>query len=97
MAQFQVERGGTFIDRDVRNGMAVDWDVPIAVSDGLVLRANVYRPVAPGKYPVIMSHGPYAKDLHFEDGYKSAWDIMVQRGPSAFANSTNKYQSWEVV
>jgi hypothetical protein len=97
MAQFKVGRGDTFIDNDVRNGMAIDWDVPIAMSDGLVLRANVYRPVTPGKYPVIMSYGPYAKDLHFEDGYKSAWDIMAQRGPSAFTNSTNRYQSWEVV
>ena len=97
MAQFAVERGGTFIDREVHGSMAVDWDVPIAMSDGLVLRANVYRPVAPGKYPVIMSHGPYGKDLHFEDGYKSAWDIMAQRGPSAFTNTSGRYLSWEVV
>ena len=97
VSRFHVERGGTFIDRDVRGGMALDWDIPIAMSDGLVLRANVYRPVEPGRYPVIMSHGPYGKDLHFEDGYKSAWDIMVQRGPSAFANSNNRYLSWEVV
>ncbi|MFC7755453.1 hypothetical protein [Tsukamurella soli] len=25
-------------------GMAVDWDVPIRMSDGTILRANVYHP-----------------------------------------------------
>jgi predicted acyl esterase len=97
MALVKVERAGSFIDRDVRGGMAVDWDVPLVMSDGLVLRANVYRPVSAGRYPALMSHGPYGKDLHFEDGYKSAWDIMAQRGPSAFTNSSGKYLSWEVV
>lgn len=80
-----------------RDGMMIDWDVPVTADDGLVLRADVYRPVKPGKYPVILSYGPYAKWLHFEDGYKTAWDIMATEYPDSVANSTNKYQSWEVV
>jgi uncharacterized protein len=36
---------------EVRDGMRIDWDVPIAMEDGLVLRADVYRPDADGRYP----------------------------------------------
>src|ERR1700723_2189603 len=48
---------------ETRDGMRIDWDVPIPMDDGLVLRADVYRPLAEGRYPVIMSYGPYAKLL----------------------------------
>ena len=40
---------------EVRDGMRIDWDVPIVMDDGLVLRADVYRPTAPGRYPVILA------------------------------------------
>ncbi|MBI1962144.1 MAG: hypothetical protein HYS37_02115, partial [Candidatus Rokubacteria bacterium] len=49
--------------------MKIDWDVPITMDDGLVLRADVYRPVRAGKCPVLLSYGPYGKGLHFEDLY----------------------------
>ena len=58
---------------EVRDGMRIDWDVPIEMDDGLVLRADVFRPVKEGRYPVILSYGPYAKGLAFQDGYPSAW------------------------
>jgi predicted acyl esterase len=76
--------------------MQIDWDVPIAMDDGIVLRADVFRPVQPGKYPVLMSYGPYGKGLHFEDGYKTAWDLMARDYPETVANTSNRYQSWEV-
>src|SRR5690349_8112458 len=38
----------------------VEWDVPIAMDDGVVLRADVFRPVADEPVPVLLSHGPYA-------------------------------------
>jgi uncharacterized protein len=90
--------GGTHQARsEVRDGMHIDWDVPIAMDDGLVLRADVFRPVKPGKYPVILSYGPYAKGLAFQEGYPSAWQRMVQKHPDVAAGSSNKYQNWEVV
>jgi uncharacterized protein len=82
---------------ETRDGMRVSWDVPIAMDDGLVLRADVFEPVAPGRYPVILSYGPYAKGLHFEDGYKTAWDIMVRNHPDVVAGTSSRYQSWELV
>jgi predicted acyl esterase len=82
---------------ELRDGMRIDWDVPIAVDDGLVLRADVFRPPRAGRYPVILSYGPYAKGLAFQDGYPSAWNIMAEKHPDVTAGSSNKYQNWEVV
>ena len=76
--------------------MRVTFDMPIRMADGIVLRADVFRPLATGRYPVLMSHGPYGKYLHFEDGYLTAWTRMVGDHPDVAAGSTNAYQSWEV-
>jgi uncharacterized protein len=53
--------------------MNIEWDASIAMDDGVVLRVDVFFPDAPGRYPVILSYGPYAKGLAFQEGYKSAW------------------------
>jgi uncharacterized protein len=82
---------------EIRDGMQIDWDAPIEMDDGLVLRADVFRPAAPGRYPVILSHGPYAKGLAFQDGYPGAWARMVAEHPDVPHGSSNRYQSWEVV
>jgi predicted acyl esterase len=82
---------------ELRDGMRVDWDVPIRMDDGLVLRADVYRPEREGRFPVILSYGPYAKGLAFQEGYPSAWQRMVSEHPDVAYGSTNRYQSWEVV
>src|SRR5215467_15555035 len=82
---------------EVRDGMQIDWDVDITMDDGLVLHADIFRPAADGRYPVILSYGPYAKGLAFQDGYPSAWERMATKHPDVAAGSSNKYQSWEVV
>ena len=51
---------------EIRDDMQIDWDVPIEMDDGVVLRADVFRPVGQGKHPVIVSYGPYAKGLSFK-------------------------------
>ena len=60
----------------IADNMRIDWDLPITMDDGIVLRADVYRPVKEGKYPVILTYGPYAKGLPFEVGYKDQWENM---------------------
>jgi hypothetical protein len=82
---------------ELRDGMRIDWDVPIRMDDGLVLRCDIYRPVKDGRYPVLLSYGPYAKGLAFQDGYPSAWQRMVAEHPDVAYGSSNKYQNWEVV
>jgi predicted acyl esterase len=82
---------------DIRDGMRIDWDMPIEMDDGLKLRCDIYRPIADGKYPVIMTLGPYGKWLHFDDLYSSQWRRMCEAHPDVPTDSTNKYQCWEVV
>jgi predicted acyl esterase len=82
---------------EVRDGMRIDWNAPIAMNDGVVLHADVYRPVAEGQYPILLSYGPYAKGLAFQDGYPTAWQRMVEQHPDVVAGSSNLYQNWEVV
>jgi len=76
--------------------MKIDWDVPVRMDDGLVLRADIFRPDE-GKHPAILSYGPYGKGLAFQEGYKTAWEIMARENPDALAGSSNRYQNWEVV
>lgn len=78
--------------------MLIDWDVPITMSDGTVLRADIFRPRSPDvRSPVLLSYGPYGKGLAFQDGYPSAWEIMVRDHPDTAAGTSNLYQNWEVV
>ena len=58
---------------ETRDDMRIEWDVPIAMDDGLILRADIFRPLTEGRHPVILSYGPYGKGLAFQDGYPSAW------------------------
>jgi predicted acyl esterase len=87
----------TELRSEVRDGMRIEWDVPIPMDDGIVLRADVYRPTGPGRFPAILSYGPYGKGLVFEDLYADQWRLMVEAFPEVMANSTCKYQNWEVV
>ena len=77
--------------------MRIDWDVPVVMDDGLTLRADVFRPEPEGRYPVILSYGPYGKGLAFQEGYKTAWELMARDYPDAVAGSSNRYANWEVV
>ena len=82
---------------EIRDGMRIHWNVSIEMDDGLALRADVFLPVPEGRYPVILSYGPYAKGLAFQDGYAGAWERMAENHPDVTASSSNLYQNWEVV
>lgn len=90
-------KNNSTVQTELRAGMNIDWDVPIKMDDGLILRADVFRPEKPGKYPVILSYGPYAKGLAFQEGYPSAWQKMITDHPDVPHGSSNLFQNWEVV
>lgn len=78
--------------------MTIEWDVPITMDDGVVLRGDIFRPAEPGSsYPVILSMGLYAKGLSFEDGYKGNWNRMITSYPEVLDGTTGTYINWEVV
>src|SRR6202047_2085657 len=80
-----------------QDNMLIEWDAEIVMDDGIVLRADVFRPSTEGKWPVLLTYGPYAKGLAFQQGYPSAWQNMSANHTDAAYGSTNKYQNWEVV
>jgi uncharacterized protein len=82
---------------EIRDGMQIDWDVPIRMDDGIVLRADLFRPCDDKPHPVIFSYGAFGKGLAFQEGNKSAWDRMTAAFPEVAEGSTCKYQVWELV
>ncbi len=77
-------------------GIVCDFDVPLVMDDGVTLRADVFRPAAAGRYPVILSAGPYAKGLSFQEGRAEAWAELVAEHPEVLEGSSNRYQCWEM-
>jgi uncharacterized protein len=47
---------------------SVDKNVMVPMRDGIRLATDVYRPSAPGTYPVILTRTPYDKDSSSEEG-----------------------------
>lgn len=43
--------------------ITVEFDVPVTMRDGVTLRANIYRPVGEGRWPVLLTRLPYGKDF----------------------------------
>lgn len=77
--------------------MIYEKNVPVKVGDGSILRANVFRPDHGKPVPVLMTHGPYGKDAHFEDAFKPQWDALKALYPCIDTDgSTGRYLRWEV-
>jgi uncharacterized protein len=57
----QLSRRSTTV-YEAQSALAIDRDVAITMRDGTTLRANVYRPLGAGKFPVLLSAHPYGKD-----------------------------------
>ena len=55
--------GTLFVHRAVmQSAPVVETNVLVPMRDGVRLAADVYRPPAPGKYPVMLSRTPYNKN-----------------------------------
>jgi predicted acyl esterase len=80
---------------EIRDGMRITWHEAIPADDGVVLRADVFRPIDDGRYPAILTYGVYAKGLAFQEGYPHQWGKMIEDHPDVLKGSTNKYQNWE--
>ncbi|WP_409304779.1 CocE/NonD family hydrolase [Peribacillus sp. SCS-155] len=80
----------------VQDHMRILWQVPIPMSDGTILRADVFLPVEAGAYPTVMTYGPYGKGQAFQEAYAGQWNRMVEDFPEIMEGTTNKYQCWEV-
>ena len=75
--------------------MIIERDVPILMDDGISLLADVFR--QEGTSPVILTMGPYGKNLRYQDGYSSQWKWLVEKHPEVLEGSTCSHMTWETV
>ncbi|MCC6777765.1 MAG: CocE/NonD family hydrolase [Hyphomicrobiales bacterium] len=79
-----------------RDGMRIDWGVPIAMDDGLELRCDVFRPTMDGRYPAIVAMGPYGKWLHFAE-FPGQYNRLIQEHPEVLSDTSGNYLNYETV
>jgi uncharacterized protein len=78
--------------------MIVERDLPVPMDDGVILRADVFRPPGPGPFPVIMSLGPYGKGLPFQSAWFAArWERLLADHPDIADGSSCSHMNWETV
>lgn len=82
---------------DAPSDVVVERDVEVVARDGVVLRTNVYRPAAPGRYPVLLCTHPYGKD-HLPGrrrggGYRLPFQYRLLSQGQRFSHSC--LTSWE--
>ncbi|MDG6995859.1 MAG: CocE/NonD family hydrolase [Nitrososphaerota archaeon] len=77
--------------------MVIERDVGITMDDGIVLRADIFRPKSNEKVPVIMNLGPYNKGLRYQEGYAPEWKRLVEEHPEVMQGSTCSFLTWETV
>jgi len=76
--------------------MRIDWNVPVVVRDGTILRVNVFRPLGDDPVPAIMSAHLYGKDnipakTRSRRGVSFLYRLFPQPEPVRFSTLT----SWE--
>ncbi len=74
--------------------LVLEKNVPVRLRDGTVLRADVFRPPGDGRHPVLLTHGPYGKDIHYRDFNPHAWSLIDEHGP--FMNWETANPEWWV-
>jgi putative CocE/NonD family hydrolase len=78
-----------------RYEMLVEQNAEVPMRDGAILRANVYRPDADARFPVLMTFGPYGKDVPLREFIQEAWDRLNQIYPEILAASSCKHLVFE--
>ncbi|MFM8241110.1 MAG: CocE/NonD family hydrolase [Actinomycetota bacterium] len=76
-------------------GVITEWDVPVPVRDGTLLRANVFRPDTPGPVPVIMSAHPYGKDHIPANTRRESVSGQYHAFPQPHPIQFSEWTSWE--
>src|SRR5258708_16419482 len=73
----------------------LDKDVAVTMRDGGELDANGLRPDVPGKFPVLMTLGPYGKDVRLSEFMPEAWEALQRRHREILKASSCKYLVFE--
>ncbi|MFF2086209.1 CocE/NonD family hydrolase [Nocardia sp. NPDC058176] len=80
--------------------VTIEFDVEARMRDGVILRANVFRPNAPGTFPVVLSRTPYNKISPSDGGFdplllsRSGFIVAVQDVRGRYA-SDGEWEAFE--
>jgi uncharacterized protein len=91
LAQNPAETGAHFVE---------DRNVPVAMRDGVVLRADVLRPTRDGKFPVLVYRTPYGKDeaqqeyATFRHALERGYAVVIQDVRGRF-HSDGEFRPYE--
>ena len=85
----------------LENQMIAEFNVPVEMRDGIVLRANIYRPNQEGKWPVLLHRHPYNKDTppisfglyDISRAVRQGYVVIVQDTRGRFASEGK----WELI
>lgn len=69
-------------------------NVAVPMRDGVVLRADVFRPDGPGTHPVLVLRTPYNKDGHKAEPYVKAGYIVVTQDARGRYASEGQWESF---
>jgi putative CocE/NonD family hydrolase len=74
--------------------VSYERNVKIAMRDGVILRADIYRPTADAKFPVLLQRTPYNKDNEVGFGLKAAargYVVVVEDVRGRYASEGDWY------
>jgi uncharacterized protein len=76
------------------DAVQVQRNLPVPMRDGVVLRANVYRPDTSGPHPVLLIRTPYGKDGLKPEKYAEAGYIVVTQDARGRFASDGHFESF---
>ncbi len=78
-------------EEDGALGVIVENNVPVPMRDGVILRANVFRPDAPGRFPGLLIRTPYGKAAGGYERYVRAGYVVVAQDSRGRHASDGEY------
>ena len=78
-------------------GMIVERDVSLPMEDGIILKADIFRPKDTTPAPVVMTLGPYGKGVPYRTGFAPQWKWLTTTYPDILPGSTREFMVWETV
>lgn len=76
------------------SAILTERNVAVRMRDGVVLRANVFRPAGEGPWPVLVLRTPYGKDAQKGEPYVNAGYIVVTQDARGRYASAGKWESF---
>lgn len=73
--------------------VVVQHDLPVPMRDGVVLKADLYRPSGPGRYPVVLQRTAYGKSTQTASGMLNALRAAEEGYAVVIQDSRGRYAS----